>query len=108
MGVTVFERHSRRVTRTRRWARLRVEALRRDDWRCRDCGSRHGLQVHHEHPVRTHPELAFALDALRTLCRACHTTITRQECGFPPPPPGRREWRASVAELAEPATTRDP
>ena len=97
MGVT---RHSKHIISTKRWKRLRVEILRRDDWQCVQCGARGRLEVDHVHPVRTHPELAFEPGNLQTLCPACHTRKTRIECGHPAPDPKRAAWREAVAEIA--------
>jgi 5-methylcytosine-specific restriction endonuclease McrA len=92
-------RHSRAVTRTRRWAALRLEALRRDGFRCVECGGRSRLQVDHVQPVRTHPELAWSLGNLQTLCGRCHGAKTRNEIGIPGTTPQRRAWLAAVQEL---------
>lgn len=97
MGVT---RHSKHIISTKRWKRLRVEILRRDDWQCVQCGARGRLEVDHVQPVRTHPELAFEPGNLQTLCPACHTRKTRIECGHPPLSPERAAWREAVAEIA--------
>jgi 5-methylcytosine-specific restriction protein A len=94
-----FPRHSKKVTRTRRWRILRAAILERDGWRCTDCGARGPLEVHHELRVKDHPEAAFDPATLKSLCRACHTRRTRIECGHPPPPPMRAAWDAAVADL---------
>lgn len=93
MGMSRWNRYSRAVTGTKRWKALRLEALRRDGFQCVQCGARSGLEVDHIRPVRTHPEQAFELENLQTLCRADHSRKTRLECGHPPLPPQRREWR---------------
>lgn len=98
--MTRWKRHSAHITRGPRWRALRLEALRRDGFQCRDCGARGRLEVHHVKPVRTHPGLAYELDNLRCLCRACHTRITRAECGHPELSPERRAWREAVATLS--------
>lgn len=99
MGLR-YPRHSAKVTRTRRWKTLRLEVKRRDGWKCVECGSRYRLQVDHKLPVRTHPELGFAIDNLQTLCVGCHTRKTRVECGHPPTPERRLEWRQAVSALS--------
>ena len=55
------------------YERLRQQVLRRDDWRCQNCGTRSNLEVHHK---------AFRSQAgddsdenLITLCVTCHADI---------------------------------
>jgi 5-methylcytosine-specific restriction endonuclease McrA len=51
----------------------RLEALRRDGYRCRGCNATDDLEVHHrtyEHFGHEHPE------DLTVLCRECHEAIT--------------------------------
>ncbi len=98
-----YQRHSAAVTRTRRWKAVRLQALRRDGWQCVKCGGRRRLEVDHIKPVRSHPELAFALDNLQTLDAACHSRKTRIEIGLGVAPDPRFEpWRAFVNELSPP------
>ena len=42
MGVTEWQRHSRRVTRGPRWKTLRMAVLERDGFKCRFCGKNRG------------------------------------------------------------------
>ncbi len=93
MGVKDHFRHSKRVTRTRRWAVLRQQALDRDGWQCVQCGERRRLEVDHIKPVRTHPELSYSLRNLQVLCGSCHARKTRIEVGHKPLDPKRQEWR---------------
>ncbi|MEM8574196.1 MAG: HNH endonuclease [Pseudomonadota bacterium] len=95
MGVKRKEwfRPSRMVQRDKRWPALRLEALRRDGFKCVSCGAAAPLEVDHIKPVRTHPELGFELSNLQTLCRSCHTRKTREDLGAPPENPERRKWR---------------
>lgn len=95
-------RHSKRVTRTKRWTALRAEILERDRYRCQCCGARGRLEVDHVKPVRTHPELAYEPRNLQALCPGCHTRKTRIECGHPPPRQDRRDWRQAVESLSRP------
>ncbi|QFT46793.1 HNH endonuclease [Roseivivax sp. THAF40] len=93
-GITVTsKRQGTWVYRDRRWPALRLEAKRRDGWKCVECGSKHRLEVDHIEPIRTHPEKAFELGNLQTLCGGCHGRKTRLECGHPELPPERRKWR---------------
>ena len=98
-----YHRHSAAVTRTRRWKVLRLQALRRDGWRCVQCG-KPGREVDHIKPVRTHPELSFALDNLQTLDARCHSRKTRIEIGLGADntDPRRDAWRDFVKELSSP------
>jgi 5-methylcytosine-specific restriction endonuclease McrA len=64
-----------------RWRALRLEAKRRDGWKCAGCGSRVGLEVDHIEPVDRRPDLALVLGNLRTLCRDCHIAKTKAERG---------------------------
>jgi 5-methylcytosine-specific restriction endonuclease McrA len=94
-----WQRHSERITRTRRWKALRLQALRRDGWACVQCGARTGLEVDHIEPVRAAPERAFDLDNLQTLCGRCHARKTRLEVGHPPLSPERRKWRDLLRDM---------
>jgi 5-methylcytosine-specific restriction endonuclease McrA len=97
-----WRRYSAAVTRTRHWKALRLQALRRDGWRCVKCG-KPGREVDHIKPVRTHPELAFELANLQTLDSRCHSRKTRIEIGLgAEPDPRAEEWRAFVNELSPP------
>ena len=99
MALTDYRRHSARVTRTARWAALRVQALERDGWACVQCGARRGLEVDHVQPVRTHPELSFDLGNLQCLCGRCHSRKTRLEIGLGQPDPKREAWKKLVRDL---------
>jgi len=60
----------------------RREILKRDDFKCVECGLEQGkcdhcgqsvfLHAHHIKPVSTHPELRFTLSNGMTVCRTCH------------------------------------
>ncbi len=95
MGVI---RYGRWVYRDRRWPALRLAAKRRDGWKCVICGARYRLEVDHIKPVRCHPESAFSLDNLQTLCGRCHGAKTRREIGHAPLPPERQKWRQLVRD----------
>ena len=99
MGVMKdYHRHSAKVTRSKRWKALRLEALRRDGWRCAQCGARGRLEVDHIEPVRSAPERAFDLGNLQCLCPACHARKTRIEIGLGRPDPAREAWKKLVRE----------
>lgn len=88
-----YRRHSKAITDSKRWQGLRWQALRRDGFRCVQCGARGRLEVDHIQPVRARPDLAYALDNLQALCVSCHSRKTRLELGFPDLPPARKAWR---------------
>jgi 5-methylcytosine-specific restriction protein A len=98
MGVMAYHRHSARVIRSRRWPPLRLAAKRRDGWRCIECASHGRLEIDHIKPVRTHPELAFELSNLQTLCPRCHARKTAIETGIAPLDPQRQRWRDLLAQ----------
>lgn len=102
MGVT-YHRFSAHVIRDKRWPALRLAAKRRDNFKCVQCPAVGRLEVDHIKPVRTHPELAFTLENLQTLCIRCHSAKTKQECGFGNEvTPARAAWRDLVATMAKP------
>ncbi len=92
-------RHSKKITRGARWHVLRMAVLERDAWACVKCGSQRRLEVDHVKPVRTHPDLAYVMANLQTLCATHHTQKTRLEIGFKPVPEDRQAWRNSVDAL---------
>jgi 5-methylcytosine-specific restriction endonuclease McrA len=58
------------------YGRLRREILKRDHWRCQNCGSLQQLQIHHQE-LRSHSG-SDVEDNLITLCKACHRRVHRQ------------------------------
>ena len=76
---------------TKRWARVRVQAFRRDGYRCRTCHKPGRLEAHHEPPLREGSD-PYALDGIQTLCRGCHIRRHEADCTFPE----RLEWRRRV------------
>ena len=56
--------------RRSRFGGWREKILARDHHRCRVCGAREWLVVHHRHPRHTY-------DSLITLCAACHARLHR-------------------------------
>ena len=57
------------------WAKLRSEAIKRDEGKCLQCGTRSELNVHHHTypgtPAQGNWDLD-CLDNLTTLCKSCH------------------------------------
>ncbi|MDN5872792.1 MAG: HNH endonuclease [Sinobacteraceae bacterium] len=100
MELKSYYRHSKSVTNTRRWRRLRLHALKRDGWQCVQCNARGRLEVDHIKAVRDAPELSYDLGNLQVLCRSCHGSKTRKEIGHKQEvSPARLKWRALVSEL---------
>ena len=66
------------------WRALRLQALRRDGWRCVICrcsvAGKGQARIDHIKSYRTHPELALMLSNLRTLCPA-HDNQSHREKG---------------------------
>jgi len=62
--------------KTNAWKRLRIQALNRDHWLCREClrqgRIRTAKEVHHIKPLEDFPELGLRLDNLESLCHDCH------------------------------------
>ena len=58
------------------WRHLRLLALQRDNYLCRECLRSKRItkaaEVHHVKLVSSHPELALTLDNLESLCHDCH------------------------------------
>jgi 5-methylcytosine-specific restriction protein A len=74
-----------------RWKAVRLEAKRRDGFKCTQCGAHGQLEVHHRIRARQAPELAFDLGNVTTLCRPCHIQETLAERGQLPSP-AREAW----------------
>lgn len=63
----------------KRWEYRRSEALRRDDYLCRQClrygKHREASTAHHVWPADEYPEYAFCLWNLLSLCSKCHNAM---------------------------------
>jgi 5-methylcytosine-specific restriction protein A len=94
-----YANHSARIRKSKRWDAVRLEAKRRDNFCCVECGERGRLEVDHIKPVRDAPELSYALDNLQTLCVACHSRKTRLEIGLGEINPAREAWKQLVKEM---------
>jgi len=92
---------------SKRWARVRFLALRRDGFQCVKCGARGRLEVDHIESIRRAPERAYELENLQSLCMPCHSQKTNEEMGRAPNPAQVVAWKAAVAELARPQTGRE-
>jgi hypothetical protein len=71
-GVTPIHERIRKTVEYRSW---REAVFKRDNWTCIWCKQRGGkLQADHIKPFALYPELRFAIDNGRTLCKPCHLT----------------------------------
>lgn len=57
----------------------RGRVLKRDGFRCQQCGSTEDLNVHHIMPFAQYPELRFEVSNGITLCESCHKEHHRKE-----------------------------
>lgn len=56
------------------WSNVRKKILARDEYKCRNCGSKNKLEVHHT-TYKNHFKEHNNLQDLRTLCRPCHCLV---------------------------------
>lgn len=96
-GCTVAKSRHWRGRNNRQWARVRLLALKRDAWTCRECGRVGANEVDHRTPLAAGGAF-LDLDNLQTLCRSCHIRKTARENGIERPP-GYDDWAAELARL---------
>ena len=60
--------------KTKYWAKVSARVLKRDKRRCKMCGSKKDLNVHHKTYANHFRELSH-MDDLITLCRTCHKKV---------------------------------
>ncbi|WLR44470.1 HNH endonuclease signature motif containing protein (plasmid) [Bacillus carboniphilus] len=69
--------------KSREWMKLRLVALRRDNYECQMCkdeGRYHKAEnVHHVKEVKDRPDLALDIDNLLCLCIKCHNLVHKRE-----------------------------
>lgn len=70
-GLTVLHEGQRKAPEYRLW---RLAVYERDNYTCIWCGSKEKIEADHIKPFSLFPELRFAIDNGRTLCRKCHQT----------------------------------
>lgn len=84
-----------------RWERVRLEALDRDNWRCRKCGRAARMEVDHIRPMHLFPgQDPYDVGGLQSLCKRCHRDKTRNETERRDP--ARDRWRSLVADRLDP------
>ncbi len=76
-----MSQHHAAIKNDPRWHAARAACLDRDDHACVWCGREENLEADHILEVSTHPDLAFEVENLRTLCRPCHTDRHRRAGG---------------------------
>lgn len=70
-GVTPISKLIRESVEYKLWRKAVYE---RDNWTCIWCGSKERIEADHIKSFAHYPELRFAIDNGRTLCRKCHET----------------------------------
>lgn len=82
-GITPINKLIRKSYEAKLWRKIVLE---RDKHKCIWCGATEKLDVDHIKPFAYFPELRFAIDNGRTLCRKCHMTTStygnRRNGGF--------------------------
>ena len=68
-GITPINVHLRKSEEYKLW---RTAVFIRDGRKCIWCGSKKDIQADHIKPFAHFPELRFAIDNGRTLCKECH------------------------------------
>lgn len=84
---------------TKQWKIVSNRVLWLDEYKCRCCGSRDNLSVHHIYKLTDRIDLAYDIDNLITLCGKCHTqTDTNYDSGKLPKLKYERErkWESCV------------
>ena len=62
-----------RLRRSKEYTLLRNAVLERDKYECIWCGDKNNLEIDHIKSFTIFPELRFAIDNCRTLCKSCHS-----------------------------------
>ena len=65
----------RKLLKDDRWNQRRMEIMRRDGFRCRRCGAKSKLNVHHRWYIYGRQPWQYPDRCLVTLCEKCHRHI---------------------------------
>ena len=60
-----------------KWKSLRVKVLKRDNFKCLNCGSNSNLCCHHNYYIKGNLLWEYPLNAFQTLCKDCHDNFHR-------------------------------
>ncbi len=72
----IFREHVvKRFKRSSKWSKIRKYVIEIDGYKCRCCGRKWGLQVHHIIPFSIDPSQELNIYNLITLCGKCHFLI---------------------------------
>ena len=71
--INIFPKGARTKLSSEDYSQLKQEILKRDGWRCQNCGASQNLEVHHQQ-FRSHSG-DDAEQNLITLCNDCHEFI---------------------------------
>ena len=63
------------ISRASGWRKVRARRIEIDGGKCRACGRKVNLQVHHIRPFAMQPERELELSNLVTLCGRCHILL---------------------------------
>ena len=85
-------RHHERLNR-HRWEAVRLQVLKRDEYRCSHCGKHGRMEVHHVLPL-DEGGAAYALANLESWCRGCHVQWHLERSY-----PMAAAWRRAVKEM---------
>ena len=57
------------------WKKKRKEIMKRDNFECKLCGKKEGLQCHHVHSLDVNWEMRLDNNNIITVCKDCHSNI---------------------------------
>lgn len=75
--MSVRDKYSYRMDR--KYKKVRLEVLKRDKYKCKQCGSNKFVQVHHIKKWADYPTLRYEVSNMIALCRACHRKLWGKE-----------------------------
>ncbi|WP_022684594.1 HNH endonuclease [Sphingobium bisphenolivorans] len=91
MGMR-YPRAGSAIYRTEQWKAVRLQAKRRDGWKCVQCEAKGRIEVDHIKPIRD-GGAPYDLQNLQCLCVQCHSRKTRVEVGLAEMSPARAAWK---------------